>query len=146
MGAGGEMTAKADLLKSYQRKILKSLNHLEYSFKKVQHLSPGPDLSDEDLETWESCAARLSRAVDLFLTKFIKLRIKQEDPGFDGSLRDYCNLAEKLGLIEHADVWMSFRELRNSNVHDYEENELVQFHKDLVKAIPAILSIRDRLK
>jgi hypothetical protein len=102
------MSAKKDtLLDSYKRKTLKSLDHLTYSFEKAQKMSPGPDLEDDELETWESFAARLSRSVDLFLTKYIRLRIKKEDPGFDGSLRDYCNLAEKLGLIESADSWMS---------------------------------------
>ncbi len=140
------MALKTDrLLDSYRRKILKSLRHLEYSFNKVQKLSPGPGLSDEELESWESCAARLSRSVDLFLTKFLEFRIKQEDPGFDGSLRDYCNLAEKLGLIDDSNAWMSLRELIASDVHDYEEDELGQFHKDLLKAIPRVLAIQDKV-
>ncbi len=139
------MPAKTDnLFESYQRKILKSLDHLEYSFKKAQTLSPGPVFSEENLETWESFAARLSRTVDLFLTKFLRLRIKKEDPGFDGSLRDYCNLAEKLGLIDSADAWMTLRELRNANVHDYEEDELVKFHEALLRAAPRVLSIRSQ--
>ena len=108
---------KEQLLDVYKRKTLKSLAHLEYSFNKVQKISPGPGLSDEELEVWESCAARLSRSVDLFLTKFVRLRIKQEDPGFDGSLRDFCNFAEKINLIDDVNAWMSLRELRNSNVH-----------------------------
>jgi hypothetical protein len=104
------MSEKNDnLLESYKRKILKSLDHLDYSLKKAQALSPGPSLSEEQLETWESFAARLSRSVDLFLTKYLRLRIKREDPGFDGSLRDYCNLAEKLGLIDNAEAWMTLR-------------------------------------
>lgn len=141
------MPAKTDdLLQAYKRKILKSLDHLEYSFKKVQRISPGPLLSDDQLETWESFAARLSRSVDLFLTKYLRLRIKREDPGFDGSLRDYCNLAEKLGIIDDANAWMSLRELRNSNVHDYEEDELVGFHQSLLHAAPSVLSVRSQLK
>jgi hypothetical protein len=141
------MSAKANnLIDTYQRKILKSLDHLDYSFKKAQKISPGPTLSDAELETWESFAARLSRSVDLFLTKFLKLRIKKEDAGFDGSLRDYCNLAEKLGLIDNADNWMALRELRNSNVHDYEEDDLVKFHEALLLATPRVLSLRDQIQ
>lgn len=140
------MSAKTtDLLQAYKRKVLKSLDHLEYSFKKVQALSPGPALSDDQLETWESFAARLSRSVDLFLTKYLRLRIKQEDAGFDGSLRDYCNLAEKLRIIDSADAWMSLRELRNSSVHDYEEDELVKFHEALLRSAPTVLSVRSQL-
>jgi len=136
----------SNLLDSYKRKISKSLDHLKYSFEKAQKLSPGPNLSDEELETWESFAARLSRSVDLFLTKFIRFRIKQEDAGFDGSLRDYCNLAEKLGFIDSADSWMALRELRNSNVHDYEEDDLIKFHENLLLQAPRVLSIRDQIK
>ncbi len=128
------MSGSVELLKNYEIKVKKALGHLEFSIQRVQGLSTtAKDLSELDLERWESFASRLARVVDLFLTKYVKLRVKLEDPGFDGSLRDFCNFAEKIKVIESADEWVGLRELRNSTVHDYEEQELGLFFERLRK-------------
>ncbi len=82
---------------------------------------------EETLEKWESFTARFARVVDIFLTKFIKLQIKSQDPGFDGTLLDYLNQAEKLRLISDAKRWLAMRELRNIQDHDYTDDEYERF-------------------
>jgi hypothetical protein len=49
-------------------------------------------------------------------------------------------------LIENVEQWMSLRELRNSNVHDYEEDELMSFHEALLIAAPKVLAVRSQIK
>jgi hypothetical protein len=120
-------TAK-ELETKYLRQLSKAITHLEYSQKKVITLPKRLlDNDEESLETWESFAARFSRVVDIFLTKFIKLKVKENDPGFDGTLRDFLNHAEKMKLISDVDRWMSTRELRNIQAHDYTEEQLENF-------------------
>lgn len=126
----------------YARRLLKALGHLEYSFNKAQKLPTGGSLTDDQLETWESFASRLARTTDLFLTKFLKSKVLSEDPGFDGSLRDLCNFAEKKNWITNVDAWMGLRELRNATVHDYEEDDLERFHIRLLNETPRILQIK----
>ncbi len=65
--------------------------------------------------------------VDLFLTKYIKSRVKIDDPAFDGTLRDYLNQAEKMNLISDVDRWLAMRELRNIQAHDYTNEAFESF-------------------
>ncbi|MCB0413828.1 MAG: nucleotidyltransferase substrate binding protein [Bdellovibrionales bacterium] len=135
------------LLNQYKHNLEKALNHLEYSYNKVIQLSTDPkDLDEETLETWESFAARLARVVELFTSKYIQAYVKQNDPGFEGSLRDHVNQAEKLNLVESADQWMSARGLRNITAHEYKEESLKVFFESLLDFAPTALKLRQSLQ
>lgn len=130
----------------YADKLRKSLQHLSYSYAKVLQLSTNVGLMDEEtLETWESFTARFSRAVDLFLTKYARAVVMQEDPGFSGTVRDFADYAEKLGLIESSDQWMEFRGFRNIIVHEYEDDDLQQNLEDLRRLTPVVLAVAAKL-
>lgn len=131
----------------YEQKVLKSLKHLAYSYRKVQSLSSDVStMDDETLEVWESFTARFSRTVDLFLTKYVRAVVLRDDPGFSGSVRDFADYAEKLKLIASADQWMEFRGFRNIIVHEYEESELQQNLEDLRRLAPVVLAVEALLK
>jgi hypothetical protein len=137
------MTDNEQLLETYARKLKKALKHLDYSYNKILKLSDKVEiLDDEDLETWESFAARFSRVVDIFLTRYLRAFILMNDPGFNGSLRDFVNQGEKLGIIDNADSWMSLRELRNISAHDYSERDLGEFFSRLKQECPKLLNIK----
>ncbi len=141
------MTDYDKLLKEQRRQIDKALGHLEYSYKKVQKLSPDPKkLDDEDLETWESFVARFARASDLFLSKYIRTAILQGDPAFRGSFRDFLDQAEKMGLVDQADAWMAVRELRNQSAHEYSEEKLAALFEAIRKEAPLLLGLKTKLK
>jgi hypothetical protein len=134
------------LAEQYKTKVQKALIHLEYSWKKIQKLPAVPNqLDEESLETWESFSARFARVVDLFLTKYLRARVLENDPGFEGSLRDFCDQSEKLGLIDSADFWMKLRELRNINAHDYRDDKLEEYFRDLLANAPQVLKVKDSL-
>jgi hypothetical protein len=140
------MGSPQELLIHYKRKLLKALKHLEYSYKKTTHLlTDVENLDDEALEVWESFAARFSRVSDLFLTKYVRAKVLENDPGFEGTLRDFINQGEKLGILDNANEWMAVRELRNISAHDYSEEQLSEFFEKLRKASPHILSIKNKL-
>lgn len=135
------------LLKSLTQKLIKAIQHLEYSQKKTETLSPEVEkLSLEELEHWESFSARFARASDLFLSKYLRTYIQYHEPGFRGSFRDLVNLAEKLELIEKADTWAEIRELRNILAHEYEEENLSEHFKKVREYTPIILQVRKTLK
>ena len=71
----------------------------------------------------------------------LKTRVLLDDPGFEGTFRDFANQAEKLGLIDSADAWMRIRELRNISAHDYSESDLGAFFRRLRDETPRLLSI-----
>ena len=136
-----------DLLGETTRKLKKALDLLEYSFNKIQKLPDDPEKLDaESLETWESFSSRFSRVVDLFLVRFLRTKVLQSDPGFQGSLRDFVDQAEKLGLISDANRWMQIRGLRNLNAHEYNEENLKQFFLDLKTTTPEVLRVKSLLK
>lgn len=122
------MTALNAFLQEQKNKLLKAIAHLDYSYNKVLQLPVDPDaLDDETLETWESFAARFGRVSDVFLTKYLRGLILLQDPGFNGSLRDFLNQGEKLRIIDNTETWMAIRELRNISAHEYTDNDLALF-------------------
>jgi hypothetical protein len=140
------MTDYAKLLADTKRKLQKALQHLEYSFKKISVLPTNAAQMDEEaLETWESFSARFSRVADIFLTKYIRTRVLQNDPGFEGSLRDFVNQGEKLGWVDDAEAWMGIRELRNISAHDYTEEQLSEFFQRLKTEAPRLLKLKSSL-
>lgn len=140
------MATYANLLASSRQKLLKALRHLDYSYKKIKMLPIDVnELDEENLETWESFAARFARVADLFLSRFIRAYVLTNDPGFEGTLRDFVNQAEKLGIINDAGVWMAIRELRNITAHDYSEEDLTQFFMRIKDEAPRLLQIKEKL-
>lgn len=140
------MTNLETLLTTQRRKLTKALTHLDYSFNKVRGLPYDTEkLDEESLETWESFSARFSRVSDIFLTRYLRTMILINDPGFSGSLRDFVNQAEKLGIVDNANAWMAIRELRNISAHDYSESDLTAFFERLLKECPRLLTIKEQL-
>lgn len=140
------MPSLSELLAIQKRKLQKALVHLEYSYAKVKQLSTDAEtLDEESLETWESFSARFSRVSELFLTRYLRTVILNNDPGFEGSLRDFLNQAEKLRIINDVHIWIRIRELRNISSHDYTEDELSHFFERLLKECPNLLSIKQML-
>ncbi len=137
------MTKYDLILKKETKNIKKALAHLKYSFDKIQKLSYDIDaLSQEDLAWWESFIARFSRVSDIFVSKYIRIRILRDNPDFKGSLRDLLNQAEKLNLIESSEQWLEITDLRNRSIHDYgEEDEIEGYFKKIKKLTYILLKI-----
>jgi len=137
---------RENFIQEQKNKLLKAISHLEYSYNKIISLPDQPDqLDEESLETWESFVTRFSRVTDLFLTKYLRAKVLQQDPGFTGSLRDFINQAEKLNWIADADTWMAIRELRNISAHEYTDKDLAAFFQRLKQETPLLLSLHKAL-
>lgn len=135
-----------DLTGYYYTKIVKSLKYLEFTYQRVLKLSVDPaELNDEQFEIWDGFATRFARSSDIFLSKYLKAAIKNDDPVFDGSFRDQLNRAEKLKLIDDARLWFEIRELRNVVVHEYSDEDLKAIFQKMLKFTPLILELRKRL-
>ncbi len=127
-------------------KLKKALEHLAYSYNKVKnHTTQIQDLNEEEMADWESFSARFSRVADIFLSKYLRARVLIEDPGFKGTMRDFVNQGEKIGIIDDARAWMAIRELRNITVHDYPDEDMEKFLDRLRSEYPRIMTIKDRI-
>jgi hypothetical protein len=103
------------------------------------------DMTDPQMESWDSFASRFARSSDIFLSKYVKAYVTQDDPAFDGSFRDFLNRAEKLKLIEDTVTWMDIRELRNAIVHEYSDSDLEKIHEKFRKYTPLLLALEKKL-
>lgn len=140
------MSSYTNLLTISHQNLLKALSHLDYSYRKIQTLSiEVAQLDEESLQTWESFSIRFTRVIDIFLTRFLRAYVLKNDPGFEGTLRDFVHEGEKLGIIDDAQVWISIHELRNITAHDYSESNLIQFFMRLQKEAPRLLQLMDNL-
>jgi len=129
------------LTKVFLEEMKLCLEHLEYSFRKAKKLSSDSRKLDvEELEVWESFVARFSRLSDIFVSKYIRSKVLESDPGFRGSLRDYLDIAEKQSLLSSADEWMKVRELRNKTAHEYTRDDLSQVFSDVLKLSPFVIN------
>lgn len=114
-----------EILEEQKKKLKKAMAHLDYSYEKIRKLSVTLNsLNEDQLADWEAYSARFSRVVELFLGRYLRSEILKGDPAFEGTLRDYVNRAEKLGLVDDAETWMGLRELRNITAHEYSESDL----------------------
>lgn len=130
------------MLVDYKQKLAKAIKHLKYSYEKVQNLPMHMAmLDDESLETWESFSARFARVADLFLSKYLRGIVMFKEPGFRGTMRDYINQGEKLGLLDNTEIWIEIRELRNFTAHEYSDKSFDQYIATLLKLSPYLLNI-----
>ncbi|MFI4938272.1 MAG: hypothetical protein ACHQJ6_07185 [Candidatus Berkiellales bacterium] len=133
-------------LENKKRQLIKDLERFQYSYEKVSKLPlDATKFDNETLETWESFAARFGRASDIFLSQYLRSCILLVDRGFQGTMRDFLNMGEKIGLIDDAEAWMGIRELRNLSAHEYTEEDLAEVFKRLLKESPRLLSIKDKI-
>jgi len=124
----------------YLNQLKKCLAHLEYSYNDVANRPDKIDAMNEaDLSAWESLTARFSRLVDIFIGKFLRLKVLDKDPGFQGFVRDYLDAGEKLGLISSTDTWLEFRGVRNRIAHEYMDAELEGLFKFVFTVTPNLI-------
>ena len=60
-------------------------------------------------------------------------------------LRDFMDQAEKIGLIDDADIWMKIRELRDQSAHEYLDEKLAENFGRLRDFAPHLLNLEKML-
>lgn len=125
--------------------LKKALGHLEYSYKKATHTLKKPQLAEDDLEDLEGFGARFARASDIAVQKFLRLKVLEKDPGFNGGVIDVLNQAEKFGWIGSAREWSRIRELRNVTAHEYSETEARTLYGEILKLCGPVLALKAHL-
>ena len=140
------MNRNKNLAGLYYSKIAKSLKYLEYSYNRTLKMPLNPNqMNDAELEAWDSFASRFARTSDIFLSKYIKAQVLNDDPAFDGGFVDQLNRAEKLGLIDNVTQWMEIRELRNATVHEYSDQDLEKIFEKFRKLSPLLFALPQKI-
>jgi len=118
----------------------KSLSQLEYSYSKCKAIGVKDSYTDEELEAFEALTARFARTVDILTQKLLVSLYKylrEEAKTFI----DKANLAEKLGLVNNAEVIIALRDLRNEVSHEYSLYCLHEIFGQTLENIPKLKEI-----
>ncbi len=108
----------AELLKEHTTLLIKSLDTLKRSARKAESIGRKSEYSFEEMETFDSLAAKFSRTSDIFTQKLIRTTWLLLHEGFVPFI-DMMNKAEKIMLIDSADKVIEIRDLRNQIAHEY---------------------------
>ena len=115
----------------------------------VEHIGQLP-IDDELAERVDAFVARFGRLQDTLGDKLLPvfLAAMAETPG---AALENLDRAEKLGLIQSADMWLALRKLRNRMIHEYVTDErellsaLLSAHQNVTVLAEALTNIRARL-
>lgn len=134
-------------LKFLARVVRKECQHLEstdgrlfagvFTLAQAAQLEADPDLA----ERVEAFVGRFGRLQDTIGDKLLPLLLAAMGEKISAAI-DNLDRAERLGLLQSADEWMTMRNLRNQMVHEYVEDLLVltsalQSGHDFVPALVA---------
>ncbi len=105
------------LLEQSQRELSRAIEHLERSLVRTSTFDPSTTDADE-LDLFEALTSRFARVSDILIRKVLRLIMKiQTDDG--GSIIDFINYAEKIGIVDSAEEFERIRRTRNTIAHDY---------------------------
>jgi len=101
-------------------RLLRRLFDGAFTLEQAIRLEQDPDLA----ERVEAFVGRFGRLQDTLGDKLLPLLLSAlgEKPS---SMIDNLDQAERLGLLESADEWMTMRNLRNQMIHEYVEDLVV---------------------
>lgn len=142
------MTDHIHLIAKQLTHIQRMREYLSYSTERIQKILPIADWQTVSFEQHEILAAFRVRFSEFqeHLGKTLRAIAIEEEVDVErfGSVLAFM---EKLKVIDSSDRWKLIRELRNAVNHEYEENNdrLIQFFTELVKAVPELLETHDRL-
>jgi len=111
---------------------------LDYSFKKCSSIGIKDEYTPEELESFESLCSRFARLSDIVIQKLFRLldELSLETPG---SIRDRINRAEKRGIIERAEDFVTIRMLRNDIAHEYLPEAILEIYGKVLVLSPLLL-------
>ncbi|GAB6909960.1 conserved hypothetical protein [Desulfosarcina cetonica] len=123
----------------------RSLSALRYSYSKCITIYEKALFDNSEQESLEALTSRFARTSDIFTQKVLKtlFALIQENPK---TFLDAANLLEKIEIVDNADDLLNIRELRNQIAHEYVNDDLHALFSDVVRFVPEIERIVDKLK
>lgn len=126
------------LLVQNDKYLLESKEWLLHSYEICSAIGVKSVYSVEEMDAFEALSSRFARSSDILIQQMFRtINMVELEPG--GSVLDRINRAEKHGYIESANNLRKVREIRNTIVHEYQQNEIIQLFHDLLEATPMLL-------
>ena len=138
------MKNEKDALRKELKELDRATEVLLYSYKKCSKIGVRPDLSNEELESFEALTGRFARLSDIIIQKVFRyfdvLELEET-----GTVRDRINRAEKKGVIETADNFIQIRLLRNEINHEYKSDMIYAIFERVLELTPVLLDSVEKI-
>ncbi|ADV46791.1 hypothetical protein [Nitratifractor salsuginis] len=126
--------------------LQKQMRWLELSLDECGAIGIKAEYSIEEFGKFETLCSRYARSID-FLVRKIFRTIDAYEFEAQGTLVDVVNRAHKRGLIESVDELRLMKDIRNTIVHEYIEDELTEVFDEVLeygKKLLAVMQTTDR--
>ena len=126
------------LLQENIQTLQKQIRWLEISYRQCQKIGIKEDYTIDEFGYFETLCSRFSRSIDFIIRKFLRTLDAYEFED-QGTLVDIVNRAHKRRLFEDIEEIRMMKDLRNSIVHEYIEDELTKLFSDVLDYTPRLL-------
>ena len=123
----------------------KNLKWLKKSYEKAKKIDLNKELTEEDLEVFETLSNRFGRTVDILINKILRgldiIELEDITRKLDIVIR-----AEKRGFVDDYKILIEMKDLRNELVHEYIQENLIERFKEVLEYTPRLFDITNKLK
>jgi uncharacterized protein YutE (UPF0331/DUF86 family) len=130
---------KEKLLNDYKL-LVKQIFWLDISFIESSDIGLKENYSIEEFGKFETLCSRYSRSIDFLIRKIFRT-IDEFEFENQGTLIDVVNNAHKRGLIDSVDRLRVMKDIRNTIVHEYIEDDLVDVFDEVLEYSKILLDI-----
>ena len=121
-----------DKIKQDKKLLEKQLFWVETSFNACKNIGIKSEYSVEEFGKFETLCSRYSRGIDFLIRKLFR-SIDEYEFENQGTLIDVVNNAHKRGLFEDIEELRIMKDVRNTIVHEYIEDELVDVFDEVLE-------------
>ena len=126
------------LLEENIRLLQKQIKWLEISYRQCQEIGIKRNYTIDEFGIYETLCSRFSRSIDFLIRKFLRTLDAYEFET-QGTLVDVVNRAHKRALFEDIEEIRTIKDIRNTIVHEYIEDELTEVFEELLHYTPKLL-------
>jgi len=120
--------------------LKKQLFWIDISYDECKKIGVRKEYSIEEFGKFETLCSRYSRSIDFLIRKIFRTLDEYEFEN-QGTLVDVVNNAHKRGLFEDVDELRIMKDVRNSIVHEYIEDELTEMFEEVLEYTSKLIDI-----
>ena len=123
------------------KKLLeKQLFWIDISFSECSNIGIKTEYSTDEFGKFETLCSRYSRGIDFLIRKIFRTLDEYEFEN-QGTLVDVVNNAHKRGLFEDIEELRIMKDVRNTVVHEYIEDELAEVFEEVLQYSATLIEI-----
>ncbi len=118
----------------------KQLFWIDISYNECTKIGVKDKYSIDEFGKFETLCSRYSRGIDFLIRKMFRTLDEYEFEN-QGTLVDVVNNAHKRGLFENIETLRIMKDVRNTIVHEYIEDELVEVFEEVLEYTEELIKI-----